>query len=493
MSGYPVSIDSLQKLAKKARKVRQADEFKAGGKATPPRKTTHPNSWSSLEAIRSARNAQLAGQFDLPVMLAESMRTDDALFTAYHNRVAPQVVVQTDIAPASGARGEAVARKARESISIPRSVLVGAAGTLVNHGIAVLHIERVPLDDGTRVDFRVTEWPLEFVRWDAAAETLVTRTRDGVTVPIRHGDGEWAIIKKFGITPWTQDACVLAAAFVWAAHSGGISDWAAGSMAHGLAKLLGELPEGVSLQSAENTLTPEAAAVLAMLQDLASGDTSAGLVSSGTKVDFLSNGSTAWQVWSELTNNREKAAARIYQGTDATLGSVGGAPGVDIATLFGVATTKLQGDFLAVEQGVTTGVLQPWTAINEGDSRYSPRWSFLVPDVDSDAKSAEVSARLERLFAAVERMKGLQMVVDQGVVDRLAAELAIDEAPKLAAAEQQAVPIALAPTDVAAVVTVREARAAQGLPPFSDGRDNLSMLEYKARVEAAAAAAGAAQ
>ena len=43
-------------------------------------------SWD-LETIRLARDQQLLGDFQVPVRLAEAMRTDDALFTAYHARV----------------------------------------------------------------------------------------------------------------------------------------------------------------------------------------------------------------------------------------------------------------------------------------------------------------------------------------------------------------------------------------------------------------------
>ena len=51
---------------------------------------------------------------------------------------------------------------------------------------------------------------------------------------------------------------------------------------------------------------------------------------------------------------------------------------------------------------------------------------------------------------------------------------------KLAAFEAQAIPLQLAPTDIAKVVTAREARAAQGLPPFGDERDDMTITELEA-------------
>lgn len=53
--------------------------------------------------------------------------------------------------------------------------------------------------------------------------------------------------------------------------------------------------------------------------------------------------------------------------------------------------------------------------------------------------------------------------------------------------------INLTPTDIASIVRVREARASQGLPPFGDERDDMTVTEYQARNAATVAAAAAAQ
>lgn len=470
-------------LARITNKTRKADEFSGAMSASvsPPRKSRGTFAWS-LEAIRQARDAQLRGDFAQPVRLAEAMRTDDALFVAYHNRIAPQSAVRATLTPCEGTRGANLARKAAASITTPRSVLEGLHGTLANHGIAIGYVEHEANEEGTRIDMRLTEWPLEHAKYNDSTEQLETRVKDGAAmVPITHGDGHWIVFRKFGVLPWTQEACILPGALVWAAHAEGIKDWAAGSASHGQAKIVGELPEGVSLQAAEGVLSPQALAFLSMLQDMVSGEAGAGIRPAGSKTDFLANGSTAWQVFKELITNREKAAARIYLGTDAILGSVGGAPGVDIAQLFGVATTKIQGDFLALEEGLYSGLYVPWTAINEGESRYAPRLKYEMPDVDAAANSLEESSKLERLFDAIERMKSAQMIVDQSTIDRLAKLFGVTEIPQLAAAETASITIQLAPTDVARVVRVIEARRSQGLPPLGDERDQwfISELETK--------------
>jgi hypothetical protein len=492
--------EAIQLVSRIVDKTRKAKEFaKNLPRLSAPIKVQGPFSWS-LEAIRSARDHQMRGDFALPVRLAEAMRTDDALFVAYHNRIAPQSAVQTKLVAHDSTRGVRIAAKAAASVQIARSVLEGISGTLANHGIAIGYIEQEANDDGTCVDFKLTEWPLEHVKWDPSREVLWTRTKDSSREIITHGDGQWVIFRKFSVLPWTQEACVLPGAFIWAAHANGIKDWALASTSHGQAKIVGKLPEGLSLQDSENALTPEAQGFLNLLQDLISGEGGAGIAPFGADVQFLANGSTAWQVFSELILNREKAAARVYLGTDAMMGAGGGAPGVDISALFGVATTKIQGDFAAIEQALWTGVYQPWTAINEGDSRYAPRLVYQLPDPDAAAKSAEKAAKRDRLFGALDRMRALNLDITQADVDALAAEYGVSPAPRLGATP--ATQLQIPDTAVPGLVLGREGRAAQGLPPFNDERDTMTLEEISiyakgradavvAKIKAAATAAAA--
>lgn len=427
-----VSVSASNRIVNR---VRTAAEFKGGAAVVAPQRQQPLAGGWNLDEIRDARDQQMRGQFQRAVRLAEAMRTDDVLFTAYHNRIAPQSAVATRLLAASGVRGEAVQRKAAVSCSVSRGTLAGVVGTLANHGIAIGYVLREVSDEGDRVDFKLSEWPLEHVRYNHSAEQLETSTRGGLTVPIVHGDGYWIVFRKFEVLPWTQDAAILPGSLLWAAHAYGISDWAAASKSHGQAKIMGTLPQGVSLQTSDGEggtkLTDEAAGYLRMLQDIVSGEAGAGLSPFGAEADFLANGSSAWQVFSELAMNREKGAARVYTGTDAALGSQGGAPGVDIATLFGVATTRIQGDFDAIEQGLNTGFYQPWTAINYGESHLAPRFDYQLPDPDAAAKSKEHGERYDRLWAAVEGARKTGINVNQNFVDTLCARFGIEDPVKL--------------------------------------------------------------
>lgn len=418
-------------------RVRTAEDF-AGSAAVRERAPIRrqPDTLWSLEKIRAARDAQMRGDFAQPVRLAEAMRTDDALYTAYHNRIAPQSAVATKLVACAGMRGEGVARKAQASCFVPRGVLVGIAGTLANHGIAIGYIIREPSDDGTRVDLRLTEWPLEFVRWNPSTEQLETTVKNGgMRVPIVHGDGYFVVFRKTDVLPWTQEAALLPASMIWGAHAYALADWAGASKSHGLAKIVGELPAGMSLQQKLDdgsiVLSAEAAAFLQMIQDVVSGEAQAAIAPAGSKLDVLANTSTMYQVFSELITDRKKAAAFVYLGTDASLGAAGGAPGVDIATLFLINSTKLQGDFDAIEQGLNTGFYPVWTAINCGDSRYSPRLEYLIPDPDAAQKSKQSGDAYDRLWTAIKAAKDAGMVVDQAYVNTLAKAFGVEDIPQL--------------------------------------------------------------
>lgn len=476
-------------MARLARgKLRTAEEFGGAMSVKAPQRNQDPGVWD-LEAIRNARDDQMHGQFAAPVQLARSMRTVGELFVAYHNRIAPQAAIAAELVSAGGVRGDSIVKKATESVILPRSTLQGIVGTFANHGLAVGINRRLVEDDGSLVGFRHEEWPLEHVRWNASLEILETTIKDGsAPVPIVHGNGTWVVYRKFDVDPWAQEAAVLPGAMLWAALAYGARDWSAGSASHGQAKIVGELPDGYSLRDSDGNLTPMGREFMSLLHDLVSGEAGAGIKPFGSKLEFLSNGSQAWQVFKELMLNREKIAARIYLGTDAILGSVGGAPGVDIAALFGVATTKIQGDFGCLAGALNTGLYQPWAAINFGDSRHAPSLKFQLPDPDAAKKVEQYNTRLQGFFAAVEAHKNLGFTVDQDVINALAAKYDV-VAPTLAPLADAAVPLQLAPTDVAKVVRAIEIRRSQGLPPFGDERDGKTIPELDAAAAAAATAA----
>ncbi len=374
--------------SKRAKRIRNAAEFdpaRLSAALSIPKGSTGValTSWT-LDNIFAARDAQMRGHFYLPARMAEAMRTDDALAVALENRLAPQRCIKVEIVPAAGARGESVAKEAEAlfgqcGVGISSDTIASIHACLTNHDVAFGVCVATPREDGSRVDVELHAWPIEHVRWDSLRRCFMTRIDPetagpgeetvGAEVPIVHGDGRWVVFQRFEIDPF-KHAAILSASAVWARHAYAVRDWAKSSVAHGNAKMIGKLPEGQPLQDAGGN-TAEADAMIAAMRSLITGDAAVAVIPAGATTEFVTNTSSAWQVFSELVLNAEKAAARIYLGTDGTLGTQGGAPGIDIQSLFGVATTKVQGDLACLQRAIDTGVIQPWCALNFGDSSFA--------------------------------------------------------------------------------------------------------------------------
>lgn len=451
--------------SKKAKRIRTSSEFDVARLraqlAAPTNSGVPLTSWSLVD-IFAARDDQLRGNFHRPVKMAEVMRTDDALATAFENRLAPQRSIGVEVLPArvgnpraTSIAAEAAALFGPDGVGISPETLGTLHSDLVNHDIAIGYNVATPREDGSRVDFELRAWPLECVRWDSTRRTLLTRVEAGVEsvepltfgseIPIVHGDGRWVVFRRYDIDPWKHGA-ILAAALVWARHAYALRDWAKSSVAHGMTKVVGNLPTGVHLQTADDAgnsgLSVEAAAFLEILRGLASDDQPIAIKPDGAGIEFVTNTSTAWQVFKELVANAETAAARVYLGTDGTLGSKGGAPGVDIQALFGVAFTRIEGDLKCIERALLTGVIEPWTAINFGDSTLAPRRRYKLVDEDSDAARASAAVRSTAFYDEIDRAKAAGFAITQEFVDRIAEKHGVD-APLLATAPAPAPAAAL--------------------------------------------------
>lgn len=508
--------------SKKAKVVRKAGDFDLA-RLLQVLQTPHqaPNTFSwTLEDIREARDQQALGVFRRPAQLAKALLADDALFVAKRNRLAPLTSLGVGMIPsgtsalAVRAADEAAALYGPKGVALTSATIWSIHSDLVDHGIGIGVIDARPRDDGSRIDLFVRHWPIEWVQWDPRLRCLVTEVAPSDAgraeslaypgsagysrIPIVHGDGRWIVISKLASEPWSSsEACVIPAGMIMGARQFGLLDWGQNSRAHGSAKIWGELPEGVALVDSDNNPTVEAAAFLAVLQSVMSGSMLAGLRPAGAKTDFVANAGTAWQVFSELVGNRERAAARVYLGTDGTLGSQGGAPGVDISELFGIAATLMQGDVGAFDHGFFTGLLQPWAALNYGDSTVAPSREYELPDTDAQTVRNNFAARMSAFQDAIAKMRSNGFDVTQAIVDMLAKKFLVP-APVLPESSKRAPTIALAPTDLAVAVRVNEARASAGLGPLTlpngepDPDGLLPLSAYKAKVEAAANLAPAA-
>lgn len=439
--------------SKKASKVRKRKDFDLGSlrrQLAPGLHTTRAYSWT-LDEIMSARDDQIAGRFARPVRLATSLRTNGALYTAWRNRLAPQVALGVALEGGRGAAAsEAPALFGSDGIGLTPATRKELHSTLANHGFAIGVNDWQPREDGSRVDVYHRPWPLDGVWWDEVKGALQTWVLDDrgqrTQEQINHGDGRWTIYAGASSYPWQQDAALLSASLLWPANALALRDFSKGSASHGNAKVVGELGENVDLQIFDEdgnaSMSEQAAEFLLLLQDIASQDCPVGIKPAGSKIDYLTNASRAWEVWVQLSMVSEKGIARVYLGTDGTLGSQGGAPGVDVAQLFGVATTIVQSDLTILSTGYQTGTIEPWGAINHGNSSTVPRHRYLMPDADLERTRDDTAKNEAAYCKAIQDRRAAGFAVTQEWADELADRMGVE---RLELAGQQTVETAEAP------------------------------------------------
>lgn len=474
--------EMVEKLAasKRARVVREKSDFdprRLEYLLRAPLVSSGAYAWP-LATIMAARDAQIAGRFALPARLAEALNTDDALFTARSIRLAPVQSLDVKMTPGRGPKADKIADEAdalfgMKGLAFSSETENTIRTHLVDHGVAFAAINWTARADGSRLDPTITAWPIEHVWWDAVANCYVTQVRrvesdpeptagalhpyakslgGGAVEPIIHGNGRWIVFSKSELLPHrSADATLLPAALVWPCHAFANRDRRKGSASHGNAKVVGTLPQDVATTDPNADGTQEAEAFMTFLEAIASQDTPFGIKPFGSTVEILANPSNMWQVFSELAKDSEKAAARIYLGTDGVLGAQGGAPGVDISELLGVATSKTQSDLSCIARCMQSGGIDVWTALNFGDNRQAPGRAYVFPDPDESRVREDFAKRNAAFNADVAASKANGFVVDQPLVDRLA-ELHGVPAPRLPAPSDTATssPTTTPANDVAA-------------------------------------------
>lgn len=443
--------------SKRAKVVRKASEFDVRAlvaRMQSLRVSSGAYSWS-LPEIQTARDAQMAASFKLPARLAESFRTDPAMYVAHRTRLAPQRSIPVELVPpnqsarALSILAEADALYGPNGVALLPGTLVTINSQLANHGVAFGVNTATPRLDGSRVDLQMNAWPIEWVRYDSQRRCYMTRIDPecmtelateyvngahqpvmsalawGGEIPITPGDGRWCVFESAEIEPW-KDCAVLPGALTWARHAFGLRDWAKGSNAHGNAKVIGTLQEGVGIDSTEG------AALLDLAVAIASDDMPVGIKPNGATIEYLVNSSGAWEIWRELAKHSESSASRIYLGHDASLGVNGAGPGVDMKALQSVANDIIEGDLHTIERGLYACLIAPWCAMNFGTSDLAPRRRYLIADPDQDSRRESLAKNREAFYMAIERERKLGFDVDEARIAALGTDYGVSVAKMLA-------------------------------------------------------------
>lgn len=426
------------------------------------------------ERILAARNAHVLGQFSASWPLAVAMWTDPSIFAARLNRLAPALGLPREIV---GGASDAVRNEATETfLTGPRAITNGLLSEVFDTnammGFMVYQNVWTPREDGSRIDVAIEPWPMAALVWRDYSQELLAQTTDGL-VPVVHGDGKWVVVRVRETKPW-QSGALVPLAVVWPDGGYGRRDRSRNAEAHGEAKAVGYLPEGV------NVAGPEGLAMAAALQKL---HAARGLMVApyGSEVKYLESMNQAWQIFREILTSSRSDAQLIMLGQDGAASSTGGNY-VKSSVLFGVRNDIVEGDVGSVGRAIGEGTLGPWEAVNFGAGGDLLSLHWLMPDADEDARRESHAKRTADFNAAVKAYRENGFEISQEFVAALANSFGIEEVPTLAAAASTG--FVLAPTDLAKAITANEARASVGLDPREDG--DTPLATYGAPATAAA-------
>lgn len=418
-----------------------------------------------LDRIRAARDAHMVGSFAQSEALIASMAKDAAIYAARLNRVAPALGLPRVFSggASDAAREEASATFLRGPGGLSNAVLADLDDTLAMAGFVVLQVLWTARADGSRLDARLEQWPLSALVWRDYERKLYAQTTDGL-VEVVHGDGKWIVVATRADRPW-QWGALVPLALTWGDRSFGIRDRSRNAEAHGEAKPIGFLPEGVDVEGPEGKAMAEALQKLHAARGLM-------LAPYGSDVKYLESMSQAWQIFREIIGSNNTDIAKILLGQDGAASASGGNYVKD-SILFGVRNDIVEADCGSMGRALSEGLFGPWEAVNLGASDEMLALAWLMPDADEDARRESLAKRTEAFNTAVEKYRANGFEVSQELVDELAKQHGV-LAPKLAA--QVTSGFVLAPTDLARAVTVNEARASVGLAPREDG--DVSLASY---------------
>lgn len=444
----------------------------------------------SLERVRNAIAMHRQGIFIESSALSVAILSYGPVLAALGQRVAPILGLPRKIRMGTRGLSRVLGAEVEKQLA-PRAGLTDSPyfpNTLWGSGAiedammgfhVLQHVDGDP-DPVTGVRPRYTRlWPTWAVQYYRYRKTFVAITTEG-PVDILN-DGKFTLVAD-SIEPHFTGAIV---ALGEEAFDGKSTQRARAAYIerYGNPKWIGTMPLGTGVR------TPEGQAFFAALATLRGPDGYGVLPNGATyKLEGLTGQTSA--VFKDALESNWQYVAAILLGSDGTMTR---GTGVYSAPIFaGVRRDLVDRGLKMAVRGANQGHVAPWLALNYAASIEAakgwidPVLDIPLPDPDSDARIKSYSDRVISFHKIVqaERLAGFEITKER--VAQLAAALDIDP-PTLST--QAVSRIGLAPTDMARVVTVNEARRGAGLDPLpaTDDRGEKFITEIAADIGQAVA------
>jgi hypothetical protein len=312
--------------------------------------------------------------------------------------------------------------------------------------------ERVPRPRGLE-EREVPElkvWHPRWLRQDVMTERWYLTTSAG-EIEITPGDGRWILYLPYGNTrPWTMGAW-RPLSFAWILKQFALHDRARHSEVQGSAARVGIAPQGASPAGRRQ-----------WLRDIrAMGRDNSMVLPFGYDYKVVEATGQTHKIYGDQIEWADRAIAITLAGQAVTTEGTTGFSNGNIHAAIKHDLIKFTAETLSTTLRAQ-GVVQ-WAEVNFGDPDVAPwpRW-----DTEPPADKKEMAEAMSLLGDAITKLDAA--LSPSGVrvdASELAARYGIGTIP-LPAENAIAPSIALAPTDVAKIVTVNEGRAGAGLPPL---------------------------
>jgi phage gp29-like protein len=347
-----------------------------------------------------------------------------------------------------------------------------------------------------RMTLRV--WHPQFLRWDYEKGAYFLTTRDGpIQLPsleeYPHGDGKWIIYAPNGYRePW-RHAFLRPLAMLYLSRQWTYRDWSRYSEKHGMPVDIFHFPEGAPEAEQQKMITDVAnrGSETSLSFPLRGGDDEPQY-----KFEIKEAMGNSYQSFDRFISKLETDVAVLILGQNLTTEVQAGSRAA-AQVHEGVQLLKLIEDSAIIDVLVDQG-LRHWTRVNYGDEALTPRARFVVMEPADELKEAQT---LEAIGAAVSSLELAGINVDKdAVAEQWGIPVQVDEDEDLEqGGGNPAAHLDLTPSAIAAIATVNEARAAQGLGPLKteggalDPDGMLTVSEFTAKNAATVAAAAAAE
>ncbi len=291
-------------------------------------------------------------------------------------------------------------------------------------------------------------------------------------IEIEPGDGQWIIYCPYGgDRPWAEGKW-RALSFAWILKQFALHDRARHSEVLGSPARVGVSPEGATTRGRQNWLK----------QLKAMGRDTSLILPPGYNLKLVEATGRTWEIYTKQIEWADSATAVVLAGqTVTTEGSSGFSRG-NIHERIAHSIIRFGAETLSTT--VRQEGLMPWSSENFGASQRAPWpvWDTTPPE-DQKQKAetgrilGDAISKMDEALAASKRRVDATAILEAAGVPTLEIETTGDQAPS----------VELAPTDVAKVVRVNEARASAGLGPLllpggePDPDGDLTVAEFAAK------------